>query len=131
MEVDEKFGGIQIPVDPILLPSLFRAKVDNPTYKTWKAVSESKDESWEEIQVSFLHVSEEYYNPRTGDSIGKYLNSNQISEEATLLEKQQNFINKAVKEGTGVPDWIYKKLSEDERKQLKKLMQEKKQQDGG
>ena len=57
MKVDQKYGGTRNPVDPILLPSIFRAKINHPMYKIWKALSESKDESWEEMQVSFLRVA--------------------------------------------------------------------------
>ena len=79
------------------------------------------------MQVSFLRVSEKFYNP----IIGQYRISNQIFRGTTLSENQKNVFNKAVEEGTGVPNWIYKKLSEDDNNLLRKLMEDKNQKDGG
>ena len=54
MEVEIGQGGTTKPVSDALLPSLFRAKVDHPTFETWKSLSEKTKETWEELQVSFL-----------------------------------------------------------------------------
>ena len=43
MEVDYGKGGKTKAVNAVLLPSIFRAKVENPMYETWKALSESKN----------------------------------------------------------------------------------------
>ena len=57
MEVDNRHGGRTEAVSTVLLPSIFRAKKEHATYETWKALSESKKEDWESIQVSFLQVA--------------------------------------------------------------------------
>ena len=54
MEVDNRKGGKTEAVSAILLPSIFRAKIENPMDETWKALSESEKEDWESIEVSFL-----------------------------------------------------------------------------
>ena len=58
MEVEDGQGGTTRPVSNVLLPSIFRAKVDHPTYDTWKELSETNREDWDSIQVSFLRVAE-------------------------------------------------------------------------
>ena len=58
MKVEPEHGGTRIPFDPVLLPSHFQHKVRHPSFETWKKLSEKLDESWEEIQVSFLHEAE-------------------------------------------------------------------------
>ena len=61
MEVDNGMGGTTKPVSDALLPSLFRAKVDHPTFETWKSLYEKTKETWDEIQVSFLCESEQKF----------------------------------------------------------------------
>ena len=58
MEVPDGTGGTIKPVLDIFLPSLFRAKIQHPTYNTWKEISETRKEVWNDIQVSFLRVAD-------------------------------------------------------------------------
>merc|ERR1712232_481068 len=41
MEVEDGQRGTTRPVSNVLLPSIFRAKVDHPTFDTWKELSET------------------------------------------------------------------------------------------
>eukprot|EP00957_Ditylum_brightwellii_P029536 2231568-Ditylum_brightwellii.AAC.1 len=50
MEVDNGAGGTTKPISDALLPSIFRAKVDHPTFETWKSLSEKIRENWSEVQ---------------------------------------------------------------------------------
>eukprot|EP00957_Ditylum_brightwellii_P083176 6324311-Ditylum_brightwellii.AAC.1 len=59
MEVDGGAGGTTKPMIDALLPSMFRAKVDHPTFETWKSLSEKIRENWAEVQVSFLRTAEQ------------------------------------------------------------------------
>ena len=71
MEGDDGKGGKTEALSTILLPSIFRAKVEHPTYNIWKALSESKNEDWESIQVSFLRVSGKQYGMTMNDPGGR------------------------------------------------------------
>ena len=51
MEVMDKKGNITQPISPFLLPSLFRSKIEHPTFATWKQLSENKKESWDKMQI--------------------------------------------------------------------------------
>lgn len=52
MEVDDGKGGVTRPTSDMLLPSVFRAKINHPAFETWKALSETNEEDWETVQVS-------------------------------------------------------------------------------
>eukprot|EP00957_Ditylum_brightwellii_P156516 11912038-Ditylum_brightwellii.AAC.1 len=61
MEVDDGAGGTTTPISDALLPSMFRAKVDHPTFETWKSLSEKIRENWSKVQVSFLRTAEQKF----------------------------------------------------------------------
>eukprot|EP00957_Ditylum_brightwellii_P211148 15365813-Ditylum_brightwellii.AAC.1 len=100
--MDDGKGGTTKTVSNVLLPSLFRAKVDHPTFETWKTLSEKIKESWEEIQVSFLKTAEQKFWG-SHDSTTKFKSATQRSGAATQLSnKDRKLYEKACKEGTGV-----------------------------
>eukprot|EP00957_Ditylum_brightwellii_P058769 4455396-Ditylum_brightwellii.AAC.1 len=59
--MDDGQGNTIKPICNALLPSMFRAKIDHPTFETWKSLSEKTKETWEDIQVSFLQVAEQKF----------------------------------------------------------------------
>ena len=127
MEVDNGKGGTTKPVSDALLPSLFRAKVDHPTFETWKSLSEKTKETWEEIQVSFLREAEQKFRGNH-ESSTKFKSATQRSSAASQLNsKDKKTFDKACSEGTGVHPRIYKQLNNDERDKLKKARQSKKE----
>eukprot|EP00957_Ditylum_brightwellii_P129804 9901124-Ditylum_brightwellii.AAC.2 len=54
MEVDDDTGGTTKPFSDTMLPSLLQAKIDHPSFVTWKALSISKKEDWSTMQVAIL-----------------------------------------------------------------------------
>ena len=50
MEVDNGKGCKAEAVSAVIPPSIFRAKIEHPTYEIWKVLSESKKEDWENIK---------------------------------------------------------------------------------
>eukprot|EP00957_Ditylum_brightwellii_P136437 10405691-Ditylum_brightwellii.AAC.1 len=68
MEVDNGAGGTTKPVSNTLLPSLFRAK----------SLSEKTEETWDEVQVSFLRVAEQKFRS-SHDTSSKFRSANQKS----------------------------------------------------
>jgi hypothetical protein len=54
MEVDDDTGGTTKPFSDAMLPILLQAKLDHPSFATWKALSISKKEDWSTMQVTFL-----------------------------------------------------------------------------
>ena len=97
MDVDDGKGSKTEAVSAVLLPSIFRAKVEHSTYKTWKALSESKNEDWESIQVSFSRVAEKQYGIRTNDPGGRFHNNNQRYKKSTLSEKDKKYLIRRLK----------------------------------
>ena len=137
MEVEDGQGGTTRPVSNVLLPSIFRAKVDHPTYDTWKELSETNREDWDSIQVSFLRVAEKKFKA-SHDTSDKFRSANQISESGAesggLSAEERKTYQKACNDGKGVAFRIFKKLSNKEKDILKKAKLEKKSkknQDGG
>ena len=43
---EDRHGNTTRLVSNVLIPSIFRAKVDNPTYNNWKDLSETNKEDW-------------------------------------------------------------------------------------
>ena len=83
-------GGTTKPVSDVLLPSLFRAKIQHPTYDTWKKNSETRIEVQKNIQVSFLTVVDQ--TASNHDQSNKFRASNQqfkTSEGLTANENKQ------------------------------------------
>lgn len=128
MEVDDGMGGTTKPVSNALLPSLFRAKIDHPTFDTWKSLSEKTKESWDDIQVSFLRVAEQKFRC-IHDTSTKFRSAIQRSSNTQLNQKDRKAFEKACNEGKGVHPRIWQQLSNEERNKLKKARETKKQRD--
>eukprot|EP00957_Ditylum_brightwellii_P190952 14539924-Ditylum_brightwellii.AAC.1 len=65
---------------------MFRAKVDHPTFKTWRTLLEKIRESWTEVQISFLRTAEQKFKG-SNDSSTKFRTANQRSGASTLSQK--------------------------------------------
>eukprot|EP00957_Ditylum_brightwellii_P038974 2946070-Ditylum_brightwellii.AAC.1 len=109
---------------------MFRAKVDHPTFETWKSLSEKIRENWSEVQVSFLRTAKQKFKG-LHDSSTKFRSANQRSGAGTLSQKDRNEYNRACKLGKGVTNPTWRKLTDDERDTLRKIRSEKKNKDGG
>ena len=53
MDLEDGMGGKTMAVNTTLLPSIFRTKVDHPSYKTWKELSEFQKEDWKKFKCHF------------------------------------------------------------------------------
>ena len=120
MEIPDSDGRTTKPFSEAMLPSLLRAKIDHPSFSTWKALSEKDKDDWETTQVTFLHEAHKNFEV-DHDSSSKFRRANQKSEEAKgLSEKERKVFDKALKEGKHFPGGIFKKLSDKEKDDLKK-----------
>jgi hypothetical protein len=81
MEVDNGNRGTTKQIGDALLPSAFRAKIDHPTFSTWKLISEKNKEDWNSVQVSFLRFAEQQFIV-SHDSSCKYRTANQNKTES-------------------------------------------------
>eukprot|EP00957_Ditylum_brightwellii_P168871 12853615-Ditylum_brightwellii.AAC.1 len=106
-------------------PSMFRAKIDHPTFETWKSLSEKTKETSEDIQVSFLQVAEQKFWV-SHNSTTKFKPAIQHSGGANQLDaRDKKAFNKAYKEGTGVHPRVWKQLSHDEQDKVMKAKEGK------
>ena len=130
MEIEDGNGNTTKPVNEKLLPNVFQAKVDHPSFETWKALSESKKEDWDNVQVLFLRQAEKTCMTNH-DSTGKFRTANQnMLGRGQLSNKEKEKYEEAIKEGKGLIWNIYRKLSKEQRQKLKEARQ-KKRNDGG
>eukprot|EP00957_Ditylum_brightwellii_P132592 10111511-Ditylum_brightwellii.AAC.1 len=88
MEVDDGTGKMTKPVSDVLLPSLFRAKVDHPSFSAWKSLSEKTKENWDGIQVSFLQEADKNFHA-SHDTSSKLRLANQRSDGSNSLTKSE------------------------------------------
>ena len=118
MELEDDTGATLNALSEMLLPSMFRAKIDHPMLEYWKTTSESKKENWEEVQLSFLKESKKFRGNH--DISEKFCSANQRSDSSNKLNgKDKRVFEKALKEGRGVPQRIWQKMSATERDRLK------------
>eukprot|EP00957_Ditylum_brightwellii_P171028 13019446-Ditylum_brightwellii.AAC.1 len=130
MEVDDGAGGTMKSISDALLPSMYWAKVDHPTFETWKSLLEKIRENWSEVQVSFLRTAEQkfkgFHNSSTNFRI-----VNQRSGASTPSQKEKNKFKRACKQEKGVSNPTWRKLTDNERDTLRKARLEKKSKDRG
>jgi hypothetical protein len=127
MEVDDGTGTGKTtkPFSNSMLPSMLRAKIEHPSFVTWKALSENAKEDWSTVQVTFLREASKTFGANH-DSSSKFRTATQRSEEAKgLTEKERKIYQKALQEGKRVQVHIFKKLSAKEKEALNKAKNEK------
>ena len=145
MEVDDGNGGTTKQIGDALLPSVFRAKINHPTFNTWKLISEKNKEDWDSVQVSFLRFAEQQFTVRH-DSSCKYRTANQNKKESEengedvsrgegggnmeLTEEYCKKFEKACETGGYIAQKIYDKLKPQERKKLYDAKEVKKRNGG-
>eukprot|EP00957_Ditylum_brightwellii_P072355 5499285-Ditylum_brightwellii.AAC.1 len=79
MKVHDGIGRTSKPFSDVMLPSLLRAKVDDTSFNTWKALSERDMEDWPTIQVSFSRAAKKNLTANH-DTSSKFRTANQRSE---------------------------------------------------
>ena len=74
MEVVDKYGVTQAPVNVRLLPSDFRSKIDHPAFEKWRILSKRTAESWNGMQMTFLRHADKYFKGPS-EKVDKYCNT--------------------------------------------------------
>jgi hypothetical protein len=119
---------------------MFCAKIEHPTFSTWKLISEKNKEDWNSVQVSFLRFAEQQFTV-SHDSSSKFRTANQNTTEneedredvlgdegggnVELTEEERKKFEKACETGGYVSKKIYDKLKPQERKKLYDTKEEK------
>eukprot|EP00957_Ditylum_brightwellii_P049651 3765092-Ditylum_brightwellii.AAC.2 len=79
-----------------MLPSLFRAKIEYPSFVTWKTLSENAKEDWSTVQATFFREASKIVDANH-DSSSKFRTATQRSEETKgLTEKERKIYQKAL-----------------------------------
>ena len=86
MEIPDNVGGTIKPFSEAMLPSLLRAKIDHPSFTTWKALSEKDKDDWATAQVTFL--------PEAHKVLGSTMIALVNSEQPTKSQKRQKVYQK-------------------------------------
>eukprot|EP00957_Ditylum_brightwellii_P030327 2296865-Ditylum_brightwellii.AAC.1 len=108
-----------------MLPSLLRAKLEHPSFVTWKSLSENANEDWSTVQVTFLREASKIFDTNH-DSSSKFRTAAQKSEETKgLTEKERKIYQKALQEGKRLQGHMFKKLSAKEKEELNKAKNKK------
>ena len=114
MEIPDDKGGMTKPVTYYLLQSLFRSKVDHPSYKTWKDNSESQREIWKDIQVSLLRVTDRRFGENY-DKSDKFKSSKHIIRTTKLTDEKNKAYQRTLSRGGYINSRILKKLNKDQK----------------
>ena len=133
MEVTDAEGKIEKPVSDLLLPSLFRAKVDHPSNDQWKALSEANRDDWKTVQMTFLREAERKFGA-THDKSDRFRSANQQvldNNRNSLTVEERKTYQKCCNKGTNVPPRIWNKLTKPEKDLLIKAKRNKKRSTSG